>query len=92
MHSAPHRTNIEGTQNLLDECRAHPNVQRFVFISTDEVYGTLPLDRPDLLFTEESPFDPSSPYAASKVWSAPDAPLWSTDSEEGLKPPTEQKG
>ena len=40
---------------------------RFHQVSTDEVYGDLPLDRPDLLFTEESPLRPSSPYSASKA-------------------------
>ncbi len=60
------RTNVLGTQALLDACRKY-GVNRFHQISTDEVYGDLPLDRPDLQFTEESPLRPSSPYAASKA-------------------------
>ena len=60
------QTNVLGTQVLLDACRAHGGV-RFHQVSTDEVYGDLPLDRPDLLFTEESPLRPSSPYSASKA-------------------------
>ena len=59
------RTNV-GTGVLLDACRKHP-VRRFHQISTDEVYGDLPLGRPDLSFTEESPLRPSSPYSASKA-------------------------
>ena len=59
-------TNVMGTQVLLDACRQF-GVQRFHQVSTDEVYGELPLDRPDLLFTEESPLRPSSPYSASKA-------------------------
>lgn len=62
------RTNVLGTQVLLDACCAHGGV-RFHQVSTDEVYGDLPLDRPDLLFTEESPLRPSSPYSASKAGS-----------------------
>ena len=60
------QTNVLGTQVLLDACRAHGGV-RFHQVSTDEVYGDLPLDRPDLLFTENSPLRPSSPYSASKA-------------------------
>lgn len=60
------KTNILGTQVLLDACRKY-GVKRFHQISTDEVYGDLPLDRPDLKFTEESPMKPSSPYSASKA-------------------------
>ena len=60
------QTNVLGTQVLLDACRAHGGV-RFHQVSTDEVYGDLPLDRPDLLFTEDSPLRPSSPYSASKA-------------------------
>lgn len=59
-------TNILGTQVLLDACRKY-GVKRFHQVSTDEVYGDLPLDRPDLLFTEQSPLRPSSPYSASKA-------------------------
>lgn len=60
------QTNVLGTQVLLDACHSHGGV-RFHQVSTDEVYGDLPLDRPDLLFTEESPLRPSSPYSASKA-------------------------
>ncbi len=60
------QTNVLGTQVLLDACR-HYGIRRFHQVSTDEVYGDLPLDRPDLLFTEESPLRPSSPYSASKA-------------------------
>ena len=60
------RTNIMGTQTLLDACRKH-GVRRFHQVSTDEVYGDLPLDRPDLFFTEETPLHTSSPYSASKA-------------------------
>lgn len=60
------RTNVLGTQVLLDACRKY-GIQRYHQVSTDEVYGDLPLDRPDLFFTEESPIHTSSPYAASKA-------------------------
>lgn len=60
------QTNVLGTQVLLDACRVHGGV-RFHQVSTDEVYGDLPLDRPDLLFTEDRPLRPSSPYSASKA-------------------------
>lgn len=59
-------TNILGTQNLMDACRQY-GVERFHQVSTDEVYGDLPLDRPELLFTEETPLCASSPYSASKA-------------------------
>ncbi len=59
------RTNIIGTQVLLDAARAK-GVGRFVQISTDEVMGSLP-DESDEYFTEESPLRPNSPYAASKA-------------------------
>ncbi len=59
-------TNVMGTQVLLDACREF-GVSRFHQISTDEVYGDLPLDRPDLFFTEETPIRASSPYSASKA-------------------------
>lgn len=59
-------TNIMGTQVLMDACRRY-DVQRFHQVSTDEVYGDLPLDRPDLFFTEETPLCASSPYSASKA-------------------------
>ena len=60
------RTNILGTQILMDVCLEY-GVRRFHQVSTDEVYGDLPLDRPDLLFTEETPLHASSPYSASKA-------------------------
>ena len=60
------RTNILGTQVLLDACRKY-GITRFHQVSTDEVYGDLPLDRPDLFFTEETPIHTSSPYSASKA-------------------------
>ncbi|VEU83289.1 dTDP-glucose 4,6-dehydratase [Acholeplasma hippikon] len=60
------RTNILGTQNLMDACRKY-GIIRYHQVSTDEVYGDLPLDRPDLLFTEETPIHTSSPYSASKA-------------------------
>ena len=59
-------TNIIGTQVLMDACREY-GVKRFHQVSTDEVYGDLPLDRPDLFFTEETPIRTSSPYSASKA-------------------------
>jgi len=59
------RTNVVGTQVLLDAARAL-GVRRFVHVSTDEVYGSLELDSPDR-FTEASPLNPTSPYAASKT-------------------------
>ena len=60
------RTNILGTCVLMDACRQFGNI-RFHQISTDEVYGDLPLDRPDLMFTEETPIHTSSPYSSSKA-------------------------
>ena len=60
------KTNIMGTQVLLDASKKY-NVTRYHQVSTDEVYGDLPLDRPDLLFTEETPIHTSSPYSASKA-------------------------
>lgn len=60
------RTNVIGTEILMDACLKY-NVGRFHQVSTDEVYGDLPLDRPDLSFTEESKIKPSSPYSASKA-------------------------
>lgn len=59
-------TNIKGTLALLDACREF-GIKRYHQISTDEVYGDLPLDRPDLLFTEETPIHTSSPYSTSKA-------------------------
>ena len=60
------RTNIMGTQVLMDACRKY-GVQRYHQVSTDEVYGDLPLDRPDLFFTEDTPIHTSSPYSSSKA-------------------------
>jgi len=60
------RTNILGTQVLMDACREFGNI-RYHQVSTDEVYGDLPLDRPDLFFTEDMPITASSPYSASKA-------------------------
>ena len=60
------QTNIIGTSVLMDACRIF-GVGRFHQVSTDEVYGDLPLDRPDLFFTEESPIHTSSPYSSSKA-------------------------
>lgn len=59
-------TNIMGTSVLLDACRSF-GIGRFHQVSTDEVYGDLPLDRPDLFFTESTPIHASSPYSASKA-------------------------
>ena len=59
-------TNIMGTAALMDACRKF-GVTRFHQVSTDEVYGDLPLDRPDLLFTETTPLHTSSPYSSSKA-------------------------
>ena len=59
-------TNILGAQTLMDACRKY-GIERYHQVSTDEVYGDLPLDRPDLFFTEETPIHTSSPYSASKA-------------------------
>ena len=59
-------TNILGPQNLMEACRKY-DVGRYHQVSTDEVYGDLPLDRPDLFFTEETNLHASSPYSASKA-------------------------
>ncbi len=60
------KTNILGTQVLMDACRKY-GITRYHQVSTDEVYGDLPLDRPDLFFTESTPIHTSSPYSASKA-------------------------
>jgi dTDP-glucose 4,6-dehydratase len=60
------QTNVVGTQVLLDIARAK-GVRRFVQVSTDEVYGSLPEDRPEIKFTEQTPLSPNSPYSASKA-------------------------
>lgn len=60
------QTNVIGTSVLMDACRKYGNI-RYHQVSTDEVYGDLPLDRPDLFFTETTPLHTSSPYSASKA-------------------------
>ena len=60
------RTNVEGTVVLLDAAKKY-GVKRYHQVSTDEVYGDLPLDRPDLFFTETTPLHTSSPYSSSKA-------------------------
>ena len=60
------QTNILGTQVLMDACRKY-GITRYHQVSTDEVYGDLPLDRPDLFFTEQTPIHTSSPYSSSKA-------------------------
>ncbi len=60
------KTNILGTQVLMDACRKY-GIKRYHQVSTDEVYGDLPLDRPDLFFTEDTPIHTSSPYSSSKA-------------------------
>ena len=60
------RTNILGTQVLMDACNEF-GIERYHQVGTDEVYGDLPLDRPDLFFTEDMPLTASSPYSASKA-------------------------
>jgi len=60
------RTNIIGTSVIMDACRKYGNI-RYHQVSTDEVYGDLPLYRPDLFFTEETPIHTSSPYSSSKA-------------------------
>lgn len=60
------QTNVMGTQVLMDACKEY-GVKRFHQVSTDEVYGDLPLDRPDLFFREDTPLHTSSPYSSSKA-------------------------
>ena len=60
------QTNVIGTSVLMDACRKYGGV-RYHQVSTDEVYGDLPLDRPDLFFTEQTPIRASSPYSSSKA-------------------------
>ena len=60
------QTNIIGTANLMDICRKY-GIKRYHQVSTDEVYGDLPLDRPDMFFTENTPIHTSSPYSSSKA-------------------------
>lgn len=59
-------TNVKGTAVLMDACRKY-GITRYHQVSTDEVYGDLPLDRPDLFFTENTPLHTSSPYSSSKA-------------------------
>ena len=67
LSSAPFvATNVVGTQVLLDVARGK-GVRRFLQVSTDEVYGSLPENRPELKFTEQTPLEPNSPYSASKA-------------------------
>jgi dTDP-glucose 4,6-dehydratase len=60
------QTNAVGTQVLLDVAKAR-GVEKFLYVSTDEVYGTLPEDKPEIKFTEDTPLQPNSPYSASKA-------------------------
>ncbi|MFI3327333.1 MAG: dTDP-glucose 4,6-dehydratase [Clostridia bacterium] len=60
------QTNIMGTQVMMDACRKY-GIKRYHQVSTDEVYGDLPLDQPELFFTEETPIHTSSPYSSSKA-------------------------
>jgi dTDP-glucose 4,6-dehydratase len=60
------QANVVGTQVLLDVAKAR-NVEKFLQVGTDEVYGSLPEDKPDLKFTEDTPLQPNSPYSASKA-------------------------
>lgn len=60
------QTNVVGTAVLMDACRKY-GIERFHQVSTDEVYGDLPLDRPDMFFTENTPIHTSSPYSSSKA-------------------------
>ena len=60
------KTNVMGTTTLLDAAKEF-GVKRYHQVSTDEVYGDLPLDRPDLFFTETTPLHTSSPYSSSKA-------------------------
>ena len=60
------KTNITGTAVLMDACRKY-GIKRYHQVSTDEVYGDLPIDRPDLFFTETTPIHSNSPYSSSKA-------------------------
>ena len=60
------QTNVVGTQTLLDVARVK-GVDKYLQVSTDEVYGTLPEDKPEVKFTEQTPLEPNSPYSASKA-------------------------
>ena len=76
-------TNIMGTAVLMDACRKH-GIKRYHQVSTDEVYGDLPLDRPDLFFTEETPIHTSSPYSTSKASASSSFSCFSTHSSKRL--------
>src|SRR4030095_9907339 len=66
MSSGPFvQTNVVGTQLLLDLAKAR-NIERYLQVSTDEVYGSLPEDKPEIKFTEQTPLAPKSPYSASQ--------------------------
>ena len=69
------KTNILGTQVLMDASREF-GVKRYHQVSTDEVYGDLPLDKPELFFTEETPIHTSSPYSASKFTTISNFSSW----------------
>ena len=60
------RTNVVGTTTLLDACKQY-GIKRYHQVSTDEVYGDLPLERTDLFFTEDTPLHTSSPYSSAKA-------------------------
>ncbi len=62
------QTNVIGTQVLLDAAK-ELNIKRFHHVSTDEVFGALPLDKPKEMFSENTPYNPHSPYSASKAGS-----------------------
>ena len=67
MSSGPFiQTNVVGTQVLLDLAKAK-NIDKYLQVSTDEVYGSLPEDKPEIKFTEDTPLAPNSPYSASKA-------------------------
>ena len=78
------KTNVEGTVVLLDAAKKY-GVKRYHQVSTDEVYGDLPLDRPDLFFTETTPLHTSSPYSSSKASSLPQNIWTSSDDLKMLK-------
>jgi dTDP-glucose 4,6-dehydratase len=60
------QANVLGTQVLLDVAKA-TSIEKFLYVSTDEVYGTLPEDQPDVKFTEDTPLQPNNPYSATKA-------------------------
>src|ERR1051325_6428247 len=81
------QANVVGTQVLLDAARRTWGGKRgrFLYVSTDEVYGSLPLDKPELMFSETTPLAPNSPYAASKA--AGDCLVRAYHHTFGLDPP-----